>query len=156
MRTNFSRVFFPAVIILLIALLSVGASFRALVQDYMEEQAIGSLRSDANTISQLAAIYYTDGNLTTEEFLFNLSIASQVSEADAVIIDSHGNTDTGADSPGNMEFLLEKMNHGFSGKGKNCAQKKRKKQRKKKTDRQPDQKKDKQYGGKFRAAGTQE
>ena len=90
MRTNFSRVFFPAVIILLIALLSVGASFRALVQDYMEEQAIGSLRSDANTISQLAAIYYTDGNLTTEEFLFNLSIASQVSEADAVIIDSEG------------------------------------------------------------------
>ena len=70
MRSNFSRTFFPAVIILLIALLTVGASFRALVQDYMEDQAIGSLRSDAKTIAQLAAIYYTDGNLTTEEFLF--------------------------------------------------------------------------------------
>jgi len=90
MRTNFSRIFFPAVIILLIALLTVGASVRALVQDYMEEQAISGLRSDANTIAQLAAIYYTDDNLTTDEFLFNLSVASQVSEADAVIIDSSG------------------------------------------------------------------
>ena len=90
MRTNFSRSFFPAVIILLVALLVVGASFRAMVQDYMEDQAIGGLRSDAKTIAQLAAIYYTDGNLTTEEFLFNLSVASQVSEADAVIIDSDG------------------------------------------------------------------
>ena len=90
MRSNFSRVFFPAVIILLIALLTVGASFRALVQNYMEEQALSGLRSDARTISQLAAIYYTDGNLTTDEFLFNLSVASQVSEADAVIIGSDG------------------------------------------------------------------
>ena len=90
MRTNFSRIFFPAVIILLVALLLVGASLRTLVQDYMEEQAISGLRSDAKTISQLAAIYYTDGDLTTEEFLFNLSVASQVSEADAVIIDSEG------------------------------------------------------------------
>ena len=90
MRSNFSRIFFPAVIILLIALLTVGASFRALVQDYMEEQALSGLRSDAKTISQLAAIYYTDGNLTTDEFLFNLSVASQVSEADAVIIGSDG------------------------------------------------------------------
>ena len=90
MRTNFSRIFFPAVIILLCALLLVGASFRALVQDYMEEQAISGLRSDAKTISQLAAIYYTDSNLTTDEFLFNLNIASQVSEADAVIIGSDG------------------------------------------------------------------
>ncbi len=90
MRSNFSRIFFPAVIILLVALLMVGASFRALVQDYMEEQAISGLRSDAKTIAQLAAIYYTDDNLTTDEFLFNLNIASQVSEADAVIIDSDG------------------------------------------------------------------
>ena len=90
MRSNFSRVFFPAVIILLIALLSVGASFRALVQDYMEEQTISGLRSDAKTISQLASIYYTDNNLTTDEFLFNLSVASQVSEADAVIIGGDG------------------------------------------------------------------
>ena len=90
MRTNFSRIFFPAVIILLAALLLVGASLRTLVQEYMEEQAISGLRSDAKTISQLAAIYYTDGDLTTEEFLFNLSVASQVSEADAVIIDSEG------------------------------------------------------------------
>ena len=90
MKTNFSRIFFPAVIILLTALLTVGASFRALVQDYMEEQAISGLRSDAKTISQLAAIYYTDGDLTTDEFLFNLSVASQVSEADAVIIDGSG------------------------------------------------------------------
>ena len=90
MRSTFSRTFFPAAILLLVALTVVGVSFRTLVQDYLEEQALGDLRSDASTIAQLAATYYSEGSLTTQEFLVNLNVANQVSDADAVIFDDSG------------------------------------------------------------------
>ena len=90
MRSSFSRNFFPAAIILLCAVVIVGASFRSLVRDYLTEQSLDGLRNDAQVISQLAGAYYTDGSLTTDDFLLNLSVASQVSEADAVIWDADG------------------------------------------------------------------
>ena len=51
MRTTFSRTFFPAAIILLAALLLLGTSFRALVEDFLQDNAVESLRSDASIIS---------------------------------------------------------------------------------------------------------
>ncbi len=90
MRSTFSRTFFPAALILLTALLLVGASFRALVQNYLQEEALGGLRADAKVVSRLAGAYYTEGSLSTHEFLFDLGVAAQASGADAVIFDESG------------------------------------------------------------------
>ena len=99
MKSTFSRNFFPAAIILLAALLLVGASFRALVKDYLTEQAVEGLFDDANTISSLASAYYTEGSLSDRDFLVNLSVASQVSGADAVICDAQGRLVFCSDAP---------------------------------------------------------
>ena len=90
MRSTFSRTFFSAAMVLLMAMLLIGTSFQALVREYLTDQAMESLKNDGNAISALAAAYYTDGSLTHEDFLVNLSFVSQVSQADAVICDSSG------------------------------------------------------------------
>ena len=98
MRTTFSRFFATALVLLMLALILVGASFRLLVENYMEDNAVESLRSDAQVISELAAVYMTDGSYTMD-FLLNLDVASQVSGADAVICDSNGRIILCSDSP---------------------------------------------------------
>ena len=90
MRSTFSRTFFSAAMVLLMAMLLIGTSFQALVREYLTDQAMEGLKNDGNAISALAAAYYTEGSLTHEDFLVNLSFVSQVSQADAVICDSSG------------------------------------------------------------------
>ena len=99
MRSTFSRTFFPAAIILLAALLLVGTSFQALAHNYMAEQTIESLKSDGSAIAHLAAAYYTENSLTDRNFLVNLTIASEVSGADAVICDTSGRLVLCSDAP---------------------------------------------------------
>ena len=99
MKTTFSRAFFPAAIILLAALLLVGSSFQLLMRSLMTQQSMGALKDNCATISDLAAAYYTEGSLTTQEFFVNLSVATQVSGADAVICDSTGRLILCSDSP---------------------------------------------------------
>ena len=90
MRSTFSRNFFSAAIVLLLAMLLIGTSFQILVRNYLTEQSMESLKNDGNAIAALASAYYTEGSLTHEDFLVNLSFVSQVSQADAVICDSTG------------------------------------------------------------------
>ena len=90
MRSTFSRTFFSAAMVLLMAMLLIGTSFQALVREYLTGQAMEGLRNDGNAISALASAYYTEGTLNQEDFLVNLSFVSQVSQADAVICDSTG------------------------------------------------------------------
>ena len=90
MRSTFSRTFFSAAMVLLMAMLLIGTSFQALVRNYLTEQAMEGLKNDGNAISALASAYYTEGTLNHEDFLVNLSFVSQVSQADAVICDSTG------------------------------------------------------------------
>ena len=90
MRSTFSRTFFSAALVLLMAMLLIGTSFQALVRDYLTDQAMEGLKSDGNAISALASAYYTEGTLNHEDFLVNLSFVSQVSQADSVICDSTG------------------------------------------------------------------
>ncbi len=99
MKTTFSRTFFPAAIILLTALLLVGLSIQVLIKDYLEEQALIRLKGNATTISELASAYYTDTSLSSQEFLIHLSVASEVSGADAVICDENGRLVMCADKP---------------------------------------------------------
>ena len=90
MRSTFSRTFFSAAMVLLMAMLLIGTSFQALVRDYLTGQAMEGLKNDGNAISALASAYYTEGTLNHEDFLVNLSFVSQVSQADSVICDSTG------------------------------------------------------------------
>jgi len=90
MKTTFSRTFSTAATILLLALLLLGASFRLLVQDYLQDNTVENLNKDAEVITQLAAAYSLDGSVTGREFLLNLDIASRVSGCDAVICDVNG------------------------------------------------------------------
>ena len=99
MKTTFSRAFFPAAIILLAALLMVGTVFQALVRDYMDDHALEGLKNDASTISQLASAYYNDGSMTGQDFLVNLSVASRISGADAVICNKTGQLALCSDAP---------------------------------------------------------
>ena len=87
MRSTFSRAFFSAAMVLLMAMLLIGTAFQALVRNYLTDQAIEGLKNDGNAISALAAAYYTEGTLN---HLVNLSFVSQVSQADAVICDATG------------------------------------------------------------------
>ena len=106
MRTTFSRTFFPAAIILLAALLLLGTSFRALVEDFLQDNAMENLRTDATIISELASAYYTEGSLSSRDFLLNLDLSSRVSGADAIICDSTGRVVLCSDSPFGCEHQM--------------------------------------------------
>ncbi len=90
MKSTFSRTFSAAAAILVLTLLILGTAFQTLVKGYLEERTISDLRSDAQVISRLAAAYSMDGSLSGQDFLLNLDVASQVSDADAVICDARG------------------------------------------------------------------
>ena len=99
MRSTFSRTFFPAAVLLLIALMLVGTSFQMLVKNYLTNQAFESLENDGKAISSLASAYYSEGHAFGRDFYLNLSIASQVSDADAVIFDVKGRLLLCSDAP---------------------------------------------------------
>ena len=90
MRSTFSRTFFSAAMVLLLAMLLIGTAFQTLVKHYLTDQATENLKNDGSAIAALASAYYTDGSLTHQDFLLNLNFVSQVSQADAVICDSAG------------------------------------------------------------------
>ena len=99
MKTTFSRTFFTYAVILLAALLLVGVSFQMLVRNYLTDKAIEGLKNDSSTIAQVAAAYYPDDALSSKDFLINLSVASKISKADAVICDTAGNLLLCSDAP---------------------------------------------------------
>ena len=121
MKSSFSRSFTTAALILLIALTVLGASFQLQVKEYMTESTISGLEKDADIIANLAAAYSIDGQLTSREFLLNLDVASQVTDADVIICDSNGyvilcsDSLTGCDHQGlqiNRSYLLTVVQNG--------------------------------------------
>ncbi len=99
MRTTFSRTFFPAALLMLTALLLVGASFQFLVKDYLVKESYADLENDGTAIAALASAYYTEGSLSATEFLVNLSVAAKISDADSVIFDAKGKLILCSDAP---------------------------------------------------------
>ena len=99
MKTTFSRAFFTAAIILLAALVLVGASFQILVRNMLVRQVQTGLKEDCAAISKLATAYYSDGSVSRQDFFATLSVATRVSGADAVICDSKGRLALCSDSP---------------------------------------------------------
>ena len=99
MKTTFSRTFFTAMFVLLLSLLAVGIFLRAMLADYLNDSAFDRLKNDAQVISELAAAYRADGSLNSMDFLMNLDIAAQVSDADSVICDEEGRILLCSDDP---------------------------------------------------------
>ncbi|MGN0978564.1 MAG: ATP-binding protein [Faecousia sp.] len=90
MKTSFSRSFSTTATILLLALIVLGASFQMQVKKFLTDTTVSGLQQDAGVIANLAASYSVEGSLSSREFLLNLDVISQVTDADAVICDSDG------------------------------------------------------------------
>ena len=99
MKTAFSRAFFPAAIILLVALLLVGISFQMTVRNYLTKQVQQGLSQDSQTLADLAAAYAATSSVFDRDFLTNLTVATQVSGSDAIICDARGRLLICSDSP---------------------------------------------------------
>ena len=99
MKTTFSRAFYPAVLVLLIALSSVGFLFQALTKNEIENQAMDRLKVNAQTVAELASAYYAHGEASMESFYINMAVASRISEADTVICDQNGTLVLCSDAP---------------------------------------------------------
>ena len=90
MKTTFSRTFSTAVIILLLALILVGITFQALVEDYLEESAIAELQQNSTAMAELASAYHSEGAMLNREFMVNLDVVSQISGSDILICNATG------------------------------------------------------------------
>ncbi len=91
MKSTFSRQVGTTVLILLMALLLLGGAFRVLVGQYLEHNTQTQLKTDASAISELVAAYdAVDGALGAEGLRTNLTLASIVSGADALVLDAQG------------------------------------------------------------------
>ena len=90
MKTTYSRIFVAATLVLMLALVCVGFFLRTLLEDYLDDSTFDRLQGDAYVISELAAAYYQDGSMSNMDFLINVDIAGEVSEADLVICDGGG------------------------------------------------------------------
>jgi len=121
MKSSFSRSFTTAAVILLLALTLLGAAFQLQVKDYMTDSTISGLQKDAGVIAHLASAYSQDGSLYNREFLLNLDVVSQVTDADVIICDIDGfvvlcsNTLTGCEHHGlqlNPEYMRMVIENG--------------------------------------------
>ena len=90
MKTTFIRTFSTAVIILLLALILVGITFQALVEDYLEESAIAELQQNSTAMAELASAYHSEGAMLNREFMVNLDVVSQISGSDILICNATG------------------------------------------------------------------
>ncbi len=99
MKSTFSRMFTITAVVVLTALLVVGASFQFLVRGLFTRQTERELMDDCTTVASLASAYYGEGTVNTRDFFVNLSVVTQVSGADAVICDSQGRLVLCSDSP---------------------------------------------------------
>ena len=91
MKSTFSRQVSTTVLILLLALLLLGGAFRILVGRYLEHNTHDQLQTDALALAELVAAYDAAGDLQHENLRTNLTLASLVSGADTVVLDSLGN-----------------------------------------------------------------
>ena len=100
MRSYFSRIFIPGMLLLLATLIVVGSFFQVIVRIYLNDTALSELKANSNTISRLAAAYFEeDEAMSGHDFLVNISVAASVSGADAVICDAQGKLLLCSDEP---------------------------------------------------------
>ncbi len=98
MKTSFSRTFFPATLLLVLALTLVGLFFQMFARNIMSASAMERLKADAQTVSELAEAYYSSG-ADPEDFYINLSVASNIAGASTVVCDREGVLQLCSDAP---------------------------------------------------------
>ena len=113
MKSSFGRSFFTAAAILLVAMTILGASFQIKVNRFLTDTTVSGLQQNADTISELAAAYFNSGGLSNRTFQLNLTVASQVSGADAVVCDSEGNVVLCSDTPSGCEHQGLQLNQAY-------------------------------------------
>ena len=99
MKSTFSRSFYPFVIILLAALILVGVFFLQLAGAFLQGQSEQNLKNDCAAIAKLAGAHLDGDGLQSPDFLVNLSVAANISQANAVICDQQGILLLCSDSP---------------------------------------------------------
>ena len=99
MKTTFSRTVFAFIVILLVALFLVSLSFHVVITNYLNDRTLDSLKNHCSTIAELASAYYGDNAISGKDFLVHLSVASKISEADAVLCDNTGRLVLCSDAP---------------------------------------------------------
>ena len=68
MKSYFSKIFYPVLLILLVSLLVIGIALHMLVQGVLKERSLKELETTANSIGELAHAYIADGNFYNEDF----------------------------------------------------------------------------------------
>lgn len=92
MKSTFSRLFALFTALILICLLLLGITFRAMLHNYLKEEKQQSLRSNAEALTRLASVYDAAGEMTERwgSFRIALTSAAQVSGNDAMLCTMDG------------------------------------------------------------------
>ena len=98
MKSSFSKLFFPIVLIMLVALLAIGLFFQLQVRNVMQQQTMDRLENNAHAVADLANTYYSNGG-STDDFLLNVSMSYRVTEMSSVICDLNGKLILCAENP---------------------------------------------------------
>ena len=99
MRSYFSRIFIPGMLLLLATLTIVGSFFHIIVRSYLTDTTLSELKTNSQTIARLAGAYFIEDEMSGHDFLVNISVAASVSGADAVICDTQGRLLLCSDAP---------------------------------------------------------
>lgn len=106
MKTTFGRLFCTIAGLVLFCVLFLAAGFRALMTNYLANEAQRSLSKSADSIASLAEAYRSTGELESSwEFRMNVTFAAQVSETDTVLCDPDGTVIMCSDETLNCEHL---------------------------------------------------
>ena len=94
MRTTFSRLSSVTALIILVAVVGLGMSFRVMVKNYLADEQKETLQARAAAASELAADYVgyasTFGLDVSTKFHKTLSFASQFSQTDTLVCNTQG------------------------------------------------------------------
>ena len=90
MGSTRSRTYLAAIVIFLVALLLLGWVLQLFTEDYLAKQAFSRLENHAQLLSDLTKAYLSQGSLYSMQYLFNLEVACQAGEIDALICDPNG------------------------------------------------------------------
>ena len=122
MKSSFSRNFYPAVIVLIIALCTVGLLFQVLARNILKDQALERLKSEAQTVSKLLSAHYENGLPSHNDLFMDLSVINQATNSNTVICDTTGVLVLCSDAPMgcqhqglqfNTEFIYEVFSSGY-------------------------------------------
>lgn len=91
MKTTFSRQFTMIAALLLVCMLITGVSFLSLMRSSLQEQAVDTLRGNAEAVANLARAYDSAGELESSwDFRLSLSFFSDIGGAEALVCDEAG------------------------------------------------------------------